>query len=212
MAFAFSIKEFGRSFKREMAASILPVAKAATLAMRDAAKDVQEKGRSNIAAAGFPSRWRTGFRAAAYPRGRKYAVDAVAYTKHKIGFATVFEEGRNIRGKPLLWVPVPGAPKKIGGKRNNPRLFARTIGPLQYVDTGRRPLLFAKISRGRNSTFNRVGGKLSLARLKKGGSQSVPVFVGLDAVEIRRRFGISEIVDRTIVRLPALYDKYLNPD
>ena len=213
MSFGIFITSFGKSFRREMNASIAPVATAATLAMRETAKEVQEAGRQNIAAAGFSSRWRTGFRAVAYPRGSKKAVDAVAYTKHKIGFANVFEQGARISGKPLLWVPLPGTPTKIGGKRMTPRLFSSKVGPLQYVDSGKRPLLFAKVSRGRgsNSTFGRSG-KVSLARLRKGGNQSVPVFVGLPIVDIARRFDISGVIDRAIVKLPAKYYNNLRPD
>ena len=212
MPLGFSIKEFGRGFRREFAASIRPVAVASTLALRDAAKDVQIGGRANIKSSGFSARFVRGFTATAYPK-RKFSVDAVAYTRHKIGFATIFEEGANIRGKPLLWIPLPSTPQKIGGKRTTPRIFARQVAPLQYVDNGKHPLLYAKVPGGRRrgNTFG-AARSVSLAKFRRGGTQSTPVFIGLSAVDIERRWNISEAVDSAVVSLPAKYYSYLNPE
>ena len=86
-----------------------------------------------------------------------------------------------------------------------PELFAKSIGPLSFVKRpGKRPLLVAKAKKGKNVT------KISLARFRSGGRGegpfvSVPVFVGLDSVSIRKRLNITRIVRQARDRLPMLY-------
>ena len=80
----------------------------------------QAKGRADIAAAGFSRRWQNAFRVDVFPRGRKVSVDAAAWVFHKIPYAEVFEEGATIRGRPYLWIALPGTPTRIGGQ-NGPR-------------------------------------------------------------------------------------------
>ena len=86
-----------------------------------------------------------------------------------------------------------------------PELFRKSIGPLSFVKRpGKRPLLVAKAKKGKNMT------KVSLARFRSGGRGegpfvSVPVFVGLDSVSIRKKLNISAIVRSARDRLPQLY-------
>jgi hypothetical protein len=86
-----------------------------------------------------------------------------------------------------------------------PELFAKSIGPLSFVKRpGKRPLLVAKAKKGKNMT------KISLARFRsgwRGGGpfMSVPVFVGVDSVSIRKRLNITRTVRHARDRLPQLY-------
>ncbi len=90
-----------------------------------------------------------------------------------------------------------------------PELFRKTIGPLSFVKRpGKRPLLVAKAKKGKNTT------KISLARFRSGGRGegpfvSVPVFVGLDSVSIRKKLNISGIGRSAQARLPQLYASFI---
>ena len=139
-----------------------------------------------------------------YPRGRN-SLNATAHVYHKIPYAGVFEEGATIRGRPRMWLALPNVPQRYGRKPMTPELFRKSIGPLAFVKRpGKRPLLVAKAKKGKNMT------KVSLARFRSGGRGegpfvSVPVFVGLDSVSIRKRFNITGIVRAARDRLPQLY-------
>ena len=139
-----------------------------------------------------------------YPQGRN-SLNATAHIYHKIPYAGVFEEGATIRGQPRLWLALPSTPQRYGRKPMTPELFAKSIGPLSFVKRpGKRPLLVAKAKKGKNMT------KISLARFRSGGRgggpfMSVPVFVGVDSVSIRKRLNITRTVRHARDRLPELY-------
>jgi hypothetical protein len=137
-----------------------------------------------------------------YPKSGVSLKPAV-FAFHKIPYAEVFEIGATIHGKPLLWIPLSSTPAKIGGKRTTPKLFSVSFGALHFVQpSSGPPLLVAKFS-GRSR-----GGKLSAAGLRRGGSEggtNVPVFVGLDAVKLRKRFGLRAIFAQAASHLKANY-------
>jgi hypothetical protein len=139
-----------------------------------------------------------------YPR-RGNSLSATAHIYHKIPYAGVFEEGATIRGRPRMWIALPNAPQRLGRKPMTPELFRQRIGPLAFVKRpGSNPLLFAKAKAGRNTT------KVSLPRFRSGGRGegplvSVPVFVGVSSVAIRKRLNITRIVRQARDRLPRLY-------
>src|SRR5262245_49497594 len=85
-----------------------PVAEAAVAALRDAAADAVQEGRSNIAGSGrFAGRWVSGlqYRTFDAEAGGEPSLQARAVIFHKFGIAGVFEHGATIQGKPLLWIP-----------------------------------------------------------------------------------------------------------
>lgn len=74
-------------------------------AARHVASDIETLGRANIRAGGdfSSSRWQQGFRAKLSFRSR---ADIVIRISHSVPYWKVFEEGRTIRGRPLLWIPL----------------------------------------------------------------------------------------------------------
>ncbi|RWF52049.1 MAG: hypothetical protein EOS50_26075 [Mesorhizobium sp.] len=200
-------------FAAAMAAMKDPIAFAGTAAISEAGDIVKRQGRQDIAAAGFSRRWQNALRVNVYPR-RKPSMNAAALIYHNIQYAGVFEEGATITGKPRLWLPLPSAPKRVGRQRMTPALYIKTIGPLVSIERpGKPPLLAGKIATNRRGSKT---GKVSLSALKRGGagapSTLVPLFVGIDRVNIRDRFSIREITERAAARLGDLYLKHLNPD
>lgn len=195
------------------------IAGATRAAFQDLAQQVQKGGRAEIARAGFSARWQRGFRTYVFPRRPDGSLNLTMRGRHRIGYANVFERGARIRGKPLLWIPLPSAPAKINGKTTTAREFVRTVGPLHSINRpGKAPLLAGyamRASRGR---------RLSIAQLRTGqrntrrrqaraafggrlGARpvSVPLFVGIPAARIRDRFDVSRVYDRARADLPKLY-------
>ena len=129
----------------------------------------------------------------------------------QVPYAGVFEEGATIRGQPRLWLALPSTPQRYGRKPMTPELFAKSIGPLSFVKRpGKRPLLVAKAKKAKKAKKGKNMTKNSLARFRSGGRgegpfMSVPVFVGVDSVSIRRKLNISGIVRSARDRLPKFY-------
>jgi hypothetical protein len=192
------------SFEAVFRAPYADMAAAAQGAIASAGAIVKAEGRADIAAAGLGAGFVKALRVDIYPHGRD-SLNATAHIYHKIPYAGVFEEGATIRGQSRLWLALPSTPQRYGRKPMTPELFAKSIGPLSFVKRpGKRPLLVAKAKKGKNMT------KISLARFRsgwRGGGpfMSVPVFVGVDSVSIRKRLNITRTVRHARDRLPQLY-------
>jgi hypothetical protein len=181
------------AFERSVIEGILdPIKEAAEGAMREAADLIRQRGRQNIASAGFSQRWQEGFGVAMRePRGDEaFAISLQVF--HRIGFASIFEGGGVIHGRPLLWLPIEAnLPPRARGRRWTPRAYAREVGPLASVRGARRPLLVGR-PRGRD--------------------KAVPVFFGVPSVTIPDKFDINEIVEDVMSDFERLYDKHLKID
>ena len=154
------------------------MARAATAAIRDAGDIAKRGGRSSIAAAGFSRKWQNALRVNIYPPQGE-SIRPAAFVFHKIRYAGIFEEGAAIAGKPLLWLPLSNVPLRRG-RPMLPSEYARSVGPLVSVERpGRPPLLFPKHQpkRRRRRAAESLGRK--------------PLYVGLSAVEIAKRFNVA---------------------
>jgi hypothetical protein len=200
LVFASLAGQYESAFKRMYD----PIAKAATAAIKDTAAEILRAGRANIASAGFSAKWQSGLRAVVTPKSGD-SVDASVHAFHTRGFATVFETGAQISGKPLLWLPLPTIPDKIEGRPMTPKNFVRSIGPLFTIRAaGKPPMLgsymqgiagskvtIAKLRRGRALAKLGVRGRGGLARAK--GVISVPVFIGISSVSIKRHWNLTGV-------------------
>ena len=200
-------------FARVFLATGEAMERAAQAAIKAAGEQAKADGKANILSAGLGTRFANALRLNVYPK-KGASLRAAALIYHKIPYAGVFEEGATIRGKPRLWLPLPSTPRKYGRYRLTPERYAREIGPLQYVKRpGKAPLLFAKVKSAKSGK----PGKPSLSRLKAGArgqgeTTSVPVFVGIDSVSIRKRLDISGIVRKARDRLADFYAENLRSD
>jgi hypothetical protein len=200
-------------FPKFMQAIEDPLKKAAGMAMAAVGKEVIARGSAQIAAGGLSSRWQRGLQFRVYTDARKNPKEIAATSFfHRIGLFNVFERGINIAPGKLMWLPVSGLARQfnlLGRRRLTPKKYVETIGPLVSVNVpGKPPMLFAKADVGA-----RGKAKLTLGRLKRGGAgqgniESVPLFVGVPAVRIKKRFDISGIVKRAADRLPELFAKF----
>lgn len=105
-------------------------------AARAASSEIESLGRKNIAAGGnFKSeRWQQGFRALVSFASRS---DILIRVTHAVRYWIVFEEGRVIRGRPLLWIPLRGTQAEQLGVRA--REFPGKLFRVNRV--GKAPLL-----------------------------------------------------------------------
>src|SRR5215471_708150 len=127
--------KLGPSFTRKTVGALF-------LAAEDAATAIEEEGRKDIASAGnFGARWTEGLHAKVTRGGGNIRVSVT----HDIPYWTVHQFGATIRGRPLLWIPLPDVPRDYRGtstffqtsKRGNLLLFektgARDIRPLRVA-------------------------------------------------------------------------------
>ena len=220
MTFGYTFSAVKGEFAEAMADLQTPMAEAASAAIDEAAVDIKTQGRASIASAGFSKRWQNGWRVLTFPRG-KTSVDAAAFAFHRIHYATVFEEGATIRGKPTLWLPISTPGKRVPRSRRTPERFTREIGPLAFVARlGKPPLLVAPAMLGPGQA-NKRNPEPSVRALRRGAAgspgtrgqrtvlRSVPLFVGLDRVRIGKKFDVLGGIDRVAARLTTLYLKHL---
>lgn len=114
-------------------------------------------------------------------RSRVYknrGLDAAALIYHRIAVAGIFEEGGRITGNPLLWLPLSRVRRQAIAARRARQKMATVKRP------GKRPLLIGTV-----------------------GGNRVPLFVGVEAVTIRKRFDIAAIVRRAADQLAAFYSQ-----
>jgi hypothetical protein len=191
-----------------------PIAKAATAAVREAAELAKTEGRASIAAAGFGRKWQNALRSKVYPPNRD-SLRPAALIYHKVPYARVFEEGAVIRGKPLLWLPLPNTPMGAGGRRIPANKFRQEVGmPLYTIQRpGKPPMLGANV----RMTGARAGKAISLGLLRRGRNPGgkgtvhlVPLYVGVEVASIGKKFGIFDAIRRAAARLPALYVRHVS--
>jgi hypothetical protein len=155
-----------------------------------------------------------GFRTSIFPPRPDFSTDLEMRGRHRVGFMNIFERGGTIKGRPLLWVPLSSAPKKIGGRRLTARLYIQKIGPLHRINRSGKPPLLAgfalRAPAGKISAAQlRTGAKNAATRGRRRRAVSVPIFVGLPSVRIRDRLNVSAVYEKGRRDLPVLYAKHL---
>ena len=207
-------------FEEAMAENIRPISEAGTAAMREFAENAKQAGRRNIAAAGFSRRWQNTLRSEVFPKRGRTSANAAAWVYHRSPYAAVFEEGAQIRGRPLMWVPIGRTAKLMRRTKMTPRNFRMSIGPLASMRNTRKPLLGAKLAVTKGDARSGPPYKVTLSALKRGakgqpgagGLVTVPVFAGVRGVNVPSKFEIRRTIEREAAKLPDLYLKNLDPE
>lgn len=193
------------------------MARAATAAMRETSVVLKANARQRIKDAGFGTRWQNAFRVKVYPE-KGISMHAAIFAYHKIPYANIFETGGVIAGSPLLWLPFKNIPQKIGGKRITPALFVQSIGPLRSFNRpGKAPMLAAYVpagASGANFTLSqlRAGAKRSSKRGGGGALKLVPMFYGINSVQIKARFRLADVFSAARRMVAEVYHKYRAAD
>lgn len=186
------------------------IARAGTVAIDMVAAQAKAEGRASIAAAGFSKKWQNALRADVYPK-KGVSMKAAAAIYHKIPYADVFESGASIRGNPTLWIPLPGLPKKLAGKRPTPKSFSAMVAPLFPLRTkGNTKILAAQMAVGKAAQKRGPPYKLNMSAVRRGAAgqgitAAVPVFVGVDTVNIQKKFNVLGAVESAAARIGGFY-------
>jgi len=186
------------------------MAKALTGAMRDVGKLGRERGRQAITAAGFSNKFANSL-VAKLPA--KDTLTPTAYIHTTINYADVFETGAIITGKPYLWLPLPTVPAGPGRPHMTPKQYVENVGPLVTMHrAGKPPMLGARvaISAPRPQPFGRFVSRRILRRgiSMRGATQPtqvIPLFVGVPAVNIPKKFDVHAAVVDAFGHLDDFY-------
>lgn len=173
------------------------VRQAGSAVVREITPEIVKAGRARISAAGFSKHWVTGYRHRFY-KGKKDQ-SQVGFVYHKKGgLASVWEYGADIRGRPLLWVPLKTTPAKIRGKRTTAKRWADFFGPLFRIESGGKHLLMGQPrERGKSGS----GGRMVR------GAKPVPLFVGLPSNQIAGKWGLRSVWRRAPQQMARIYER-----
>jgi len=192
------------------------MSKASTLAMREVGRDAVAKGRASIAAGGFSTRFQKTLRAINKPPSG-FVLNPSVYVHSRINWADIFETGGTIHAKTRdwLWLPQPSVPPGRGRRHMTPSEYFKNIGPLIKFTTSKgTPILAAVIRRGSKAQpFGKFATRGQLRRGVKGrGEQEViPLYVGVSAVTIPKKFDIHGAAEKAFAELDKLYKENLEP-
>lgn len=212
MTLRFNLSILTGEFERRMKEMEEPIARAATDAMTEVQADVKREGRANIAGAGFSTRWQNALRVDLYPNKGLVSLEPAVFVHHRIPYAGVFEDGATVMGKPLMWVPLPTTPRRVGNRKVTPALLG-DVDLVPFRSKGGTPLLGASIKVPR-SQANVERPRVSLSALRRGTSGSrgvirtVPLFVGIRAARIPEKIDIAAICATARDSIPRLYAKF----
>jgi len=206
MTLRFVYAALGGDLEQQIKDLEKPMAKAATAAIKDADALVKKGAKSAFASAGFSGRSQNAMKSVITPKsGDSINVSADFFLRP--AYLNVFETGGTIQGKPLLWLPLDTVPLGASGKRLTPKQYVDRIGSLHSVRGGKTPLLVGKGTRGQ---ILRATAKAVRFRKRAGlqqGQVNIPLFVGVRAVNIRKKFDLAGIVASTRAKLGELYLK-----
>lgn len=169
----FTGERLGSVFERSTRRQATKVRSAARAAAQDVANQIVVLGQSDIARAGeFGSRWTEGLKATVTEGGGNIRINVT----HDVSYFSVFQYGKVINGKPMLWIPLSFAEDAKG-------VYARDY-PAQLV---------------------RVDRKAGGAPLLLSTDDKQPKYFGKESVTIPKKFHIVEIARAAAHRMRDIY-------
>jgi len=214
MSFKIVVDDVADALQGAILAMDQPVRLACTAAIQVAGQRVLYYGQANISQAGLGAKFSKAWHVKIYPG--KPSIDAAAWAYHKIPFASIFEDGGTIHGKPMLWIPLRNAPKFVGRGRVTPkRLRAQGIKLFSIERAGKEPLLATKIygsaGASKKTNFNVTFASLRKSRTVPRNPASklvritVPLFFGIQAVTLKKITDLASIAQAERDALPDYY-------
>lgn len=175
--------------------------RAVSEAIRSAGNEVKLAWRSQIIGSGLGIRLANTIRSQTYPKGEN-SLNAAAFiwTKAPV-IVGAHEKGALIRSRNGLWlaIPLPAAGRSLRGGRITPGEFERRTGlRLRFIYRRGRPSLL--VAEGRLNTRGRV--TASRSKIKRGVA-TVPVFVLVPQVKLKKRLNLNSVVKSVVNKLPS---------
>jgi hypothetical protein len=176
LQFQFQGQPLGPQLRHGLERAQARIRQTIELTLREASSIILQRGRADIAAGiRATTRWTHGLHADV-TIGRTLSTISIS---HDVPYWTIFQRGGVIKGKPLLWIPLPFAGDALGVRaRDFP-------GGLFRVDrkSGGAPLLLSR-------------------------ADARPKYFGKASVTIPKKFHIFEIVREVARNLRAIYSKH----
>jgi hypothetical protein len=198
---------FDPDLRALMAAEALAGEKAVTRSMRSAATAVKQDWRDQITRAGLGTRLPRTIRSRAYPETGE-SIDAAALIwSNAPEIVGAFDRGVTIRSKSgfYLAIPLPAAGARGGRRPLTPGMWeSRTGIRLRFIyRRGRASLLVADEARISSKGRATVRRSTRIGPAQRGAT-TVPIFVLLPQVRLRKRLDLSSGVTGVLNRLPQM--------
>lgn len=197
------------SFEKLMADEVAAGKRAVTLAMKGAAGTLKTAWRNQVTLAGLGSRLAKVIRSDSYPHGQPSLNAAAMVWAKAPHIISAHNDGAVIHAESGLWLAIPtaAAGRGAGGRR---------ITPAQWEAKTGRQLAFI-YRRGRSALLVDVGkaapGNVMVTRRGRGGSRlaapstfknrSVPMFVLVPQVRLRKRMDLAAAAERVAGSVPS---------
>ena len=185
-----------------MTAEVAAGEKAVTAAMRQAGTGLKTAWRAQITGAGLGQRLANSIRLASFPKtGESLDAATLVWSKAPV-IIGAHDTGPLIRSKNGFWlaIPTPAAGKSLRGGRITPGEWERRTGlRLRFIYRRSGPSLL--VAEGRLNTK----GRPVASRSKTGrGLTSVPIFLLVPQVKLRKRLDLARDADRALDGVPGL--------
>jgi hypothetical protein len=206
----FSGAKIGETLQKALGDKADQVRKAARAAAADMAADFVRVASADVASAGkFGTRWTQGFETSITEGGGHIRV-AVS---HQVPYFSVFQYGKVIEGKPLLWLPFSFAADAQGVW---PRDFPRPLFRVDRKSDG-LPILFAftpgNKRRGWPSTARLLGLRVRVsASVSTRRGTAEPKYFGKPSVTIPQKFQTDAIALETADEFPEFLNLRMKQD
>lgn len=208
--------------RQEVERDIRSAERAVTSAMRGVKRDLVDDWRDQVRAAGLGKRLANSIRGAAYPSGTESINAAVVVYTKAPKIIEAMNTGPVIRAKNGHWlaIPLPAAGFGRFGRKMTPKTWQQRYGmPLRFVHRpGSNPLLVADDARLTVGKKKKYPGQ---ARPKRGkrrqdgilpGATTVPVFVLVPQVRLRKRLDLERDVQGVAASLPVRIERAWDDD
>ena len=197
MKLSMSVTDLGEFMRAEVSAG----QKAVSAAVSAASKQLQTDWRAQVTSAGLGTRLSRTIRTQTYPKGQASLNAAALVWTRAPTIIDAHEQGAVIYSKDGFWLAIPteAAGRLRGGKRPSPGEWEQRTGMrLIFVYRPGRPSLL--IAEARLSKH----GRAVRSRSKTGrGLTSVPIFILVPQVRLRKRLNLDAPVQRVLAALPG---------
>jgi hypothetical protein len=190
-------------FKDLMRKEFLAGERAATLTMQQAATSLKALWRADIQSAGLGTKLANAVRSQAYPKGDVSLNASVMVWSKAPKITAAHESGALIKWKKGFWlaIPLPAAGKGKGGARLTPLEWEarRGLGLRFVYRKGRTAFLVA------DGRVNTKGLGVRSGSRRRWGRATVPIFVLVPQVRLKKRLTLAQIAQDEAARLPSLF-------
>ena len=184
-----------------MQAEIRAGEKAVTAAMREAGTSLKSAWRGQITGAGLGIRLGNSIRLATFPKGGESLNAAALVWSNAPVIIGAHDTGPLIRSKDGFWlaIPTPAAGRSTKGGRITPGEWERRTGlRLRFVFRRKGPSLLVAEARLNSK------GRAAVSRAKTGrGLATVPIFLLVPQVRLRKRLDLARDAERAIDGVPG---------